>query len=191
MQTTLFKSLISVISVLALSACSYIPPSQYITKSEVGDALRQLPPVKLEVTSAQSSVNISMACRGMVPIPIAGNLTLPDFIKGAFNQEFMAAGFDSFAQSGGADDGVKLEINIELAEFSSSARVTNGWWAFLITVRNPATDYEYEVAARYDFASAYDGVVACTRTGLALTPAVQKLVQTTVSNEKFADLISQ
>jgi len=177
-QKILFKSLFSAVAVLVLSACSYIPPSQYFTTSEVGDALRRLPPVKLEVASVQSSVNISMACRGMVPIPIAGNLTLPDFIKGAFNQEFMAADFDSFAQSDGADDGVKL-------------RVTNGWWAFLITVRNPATGYEYDVAARYDFATAYDGVVACTNTGLALTPSVQKLVQTTVSNEKFFDLISQ
>lgn len=184
-QKILFKSLFSAVAVLVLSACSYIPPSQYFTTSEVGDALRRLPPVKLEVASVQSSVNISMACRGMVPIPIAGNLTLPDFIKGAFNQEFMAAGFDSFAQSDGADDGVKLEIDIKLAEFASMARVTNGWWAFLITVRNPATGYEYDVAARYDFATAYDGVVACTNTGLALTPSVQKLVQTTVSNEKF------
>ncbi len=100
-------------------------------------------------------------CRLMGPIQAADGMTIPEFVKKAFNDEF------KFADIYDKNDGVKLTGTMDQISFSSSSGLTFGWWALGLTLRSE-NGKSLTVSNRYYFKSGFDAITACNQTAQAL-----------------------
>lgn len=158
-------------------------PTSYAPYADNNVALRKHEGVSVSVGSLSDTSNFSANCRLMGPITASGNRSIAQFVQDSFNDEF------KFAAIHGSD--TVLQGELTHAEFSSTSGLTNGWWILRVTLRNPDNGSSLTADARYDFPSGFDAMTACTQTAQALTPAVQRLVNSAVSKPEFAKLIAR
>jgi hypothetical protein len=87
-----------------------------------------------------------------------------------------------------SDVGTKIYGDITNVGFSSTKGITNGFWdiSIFLTSSNGKT---LATSNRYSFKSGFDAITACNATADALTPAVQDLIQKTVTNPEFVKLL--
>ena len=69
--------------------------------------------------------------------------------------------------------------------------LTGGSWSFSLQVANPANGRSVTGISQYTFDSGFSAGVACMNVANALTPAVQRLIQKTVSDQSFASMIGK
>ena len=170
-----------VLALIALSGCSTMQPPRYSISVDNVEALNKYEDAQLTVSQFSQSVEFNSSCRLMGPIEPADRLTFPDFIGKAFNDELKMAGVHS-------DVGTKISGDITNVDFSSTKGITNGFWdiSIFLTSSNGKT---LATPNRYTFKSGFDAITACNATAGALTPAVQDLIQKTVTNPEFVKLL--
>lgn len=182
-----FLAAISAVSVaVILSACSTMTPSTYAPNADNNVALRGITGTKAHLGSMMDASNFSANCRLMGPIEASGKRSVAQFVQDSFNDEL------KFANVYGDDaSAVTLDATLDHAEFSSTSGLTNGWWDLSATLKNPKTGQSLAAQSRYEFPSGFDAMTACTQTAQALTPAVQGLIKSAVTNPKFAELVAK
>ena len=87
-----------------------------------------------------------------------------------------------------SEDGVKITGAITKIEFSSVSGLTNGYWDIGIQLES-SNGNTVSVTNKYSFKSGFDAITACNATADALSPAVQDLIQATVTHPGFEGLL--
>jgi hypothetical protein len=172
---------LSFMTVLLSSACSTMTPARYSISVDNNLELKKYGGSKIQLMALDSSGSFNANCRLMGPIQASDGMTIPEFVRKAFNDEF------KFAEVYG-DTGVKLSGNLTRIAFSSSAALTNGWWEFALELES-SNGKSMTVETHYDFKSGFDAITACNQTAQALGPAVQDLIKKAVTQPEFAALV--
>jgi hypothetical protein len=166
---------------LALSGCMTMTPANYMVSQESKAALAKYAGSKVIVTQVASPATFDRMCRAVGNVEIADKMDIGHFVAKGFNDELKFAGIY-------ADNGVKLTGAVTKAAFSSSAALVNGWWDLGLTLQS-SNGQSMSIESRHEFESGFVGASACNNTSMALGPAVQQLVQKTVSDPRFATLL--
>jgi hypothetical protein len=175
-----------VLLAFSLSACETMQPANYSNFADNSLALRMYPNTKVAVAALNDQSMFDPSCRLVGPVKASGNRTIPQFIQDSFNDELKFANLYSTDQSS-----AKLNATLISAKFSSSSGLTEGWWDFTIKLANPANNKELTTSYKYDFHSGFAAEVACSNSSQALTPAVQRLINKTVTDPTFPALIAR
>lgn len=175
------KLSVTLFIVFALSACSTMQPPRYAVSVDNIQTLKEHKDASVGVVSLSQSASFSANCRLMGPIEPADNLTFPQFITKAINDEFKVANIYS-------TDGIKLTGDITKIEFSSSAGLTNGYWNIALSLQS-SNGTTLSVSHQYNFKSGFDAITACNATADALSPATQDLLTALFSHPDFQALI--
>lgn len=175
------KEILGIALVGLLSGCSTMTPPRYSVSVDNVEILRQYGDKQGSVADFELAAQFDSNCRLMGPIEPADGLTVPEFIARAFNDEFKMAGI--YSASGNQITGV-----IDRISFSSISGITGGWWDIAITL-NSSNGKTLKVENKYEFKSGFDAITACNQTADALTPAVQDLIKSAVSNPSFESLL--
>lgn len=176
------KKRLAVAAVAMLTVgCSTMTPARYTVSIDNNQALKRYEGSKVMVASVSSSGGYDANCRLMGPIQASDGMTIPQFVEKAFNDELKFANIYS-------DQGVSLQGDLTRIAFSSSARLTNGWWELALKLTS-SNGKSMMVESRYDFKSGFDAVTACNQTAQALGPAVQDLIKKTVTAPQFGELL--
>lgn len=175
------KSLLSILVVLMLSACSTMQPPRYAISVDNIQALKQYDGARVSVALDQKH-DFNVNCRLMGSIEPADGLSFSQFISKAFNDELTMAGLHSA-------EGVELSGEVTEVEVSSTSGLTNGYWILGIRL-DSSNGQGLSVSNKYSFKSGFDAVTACNATADALSPAVQDLIKATVTHPEFAKLLS-
>jgi hypothetical protein len=172
---------LSFMTVLLSSACSTMTPARYSISVDNNLELKKYGGSKIQLAEMETTGTFDAHCRLMGPIQASDGMTIPEFVRKAFNDEF------KFAEVYG-DTGVTLSGNLTKVAFSSSAGLTNGWWQFTLEFES-SNGKSMTVDTRYDFKSGFDAITACNQTAQALGPAVQDLIKKAVTQPEFAGLL--
>ncbi len=175
------KKIAVILALVVLSGCSTMQPPRYAISVDNIEAIKEFKGAKAKVVSLQQTGDYSSNCRAMGPIEPADGLTIPEFISKAFNDELKMAGAH-------ANDGVHLSGDISKVEFSSISGLTNGYWDIELKLKS-SNGNSLVINNIYKFKSGFDAITACNATADALTPAVQDLIQATVSHPDFSKLL--
>jgi hypothetical protein len=167
--------------VVLATGCSTMTPARYAVSADNNEILRQYSGAKVHVGSVASTVPFEPNCRAMGPIEASDGMTIPEFIQKAFNDELKMSGIY-------AADGRQLRLVITKLAFSSTARLTNGWWDIGLTLSSP-DGKQVAVENRYDFKSGFDGATACNQTAQALGAAVQDVIKKAITQPHFRTLL--
>jgi hypothetical protein len=169
-----------------LSGCETMQPASYANYGDNTFTLRKFNGAKLRVSSINDQSHFDSSCRLVGPIKTAGNRPIAEFIKDSFNDELKFAGTFSDDQST-----TELTATLQSASFSSMSGFTGGHWDFSLQLTNPASGRTVTGNAQYEFDSGFDAATACRNVSNALTPAVQRLINKTMSDPSFASLIGK
>lgn len=176
------KLTLAVCSVLLLStACSTLTPARYSVSMDNNQALKAFSGARVHVASLTSAASYDANCRLMGEIQASDDMTIPQFIQKAFNDELKFAGLYS-------PEGIGLSGRLTKIAFSSMEGLTNGWWDLGLTLTSP-NGTSMSVENRYDFKSGFDAFTACSQTAQALGAAVQDLIRKTVTDPQFGALL--
>ena len=105
----------------------------------------------------------------MGPIHASDNMTIPQFVQKAFNDELKFAGLYS-------ESGTKLDGMLDKIQFSSTSGLTSGWCDLALTLKS-SNGKSLSTQKKYEFKSGFDAITACNQTAQALGPAVQDLIK--------------
>jgi len=181
----MMKALLSVLVlslVVVLSAgCSTMQPPRYSIFVDNIQELKNYTDAQVQVSDINLSANFSAGCRLMGPIEPADGLTIPMFIKKAFNDEFKMAGIYS-------ELGNQVSGDITHITFSSIDGLTNGNWDIGLSLKS-TNGTSFTVSNKYLFTSGFDAITACNATADALTPAVQDLINKVIKHQEFKNLL--
>jgi hypothetical protein len=175
------KKIFILLMITTLAACSTMQPPRYSISVDNVQALKKFEDANLMVSEFTQSTSFNSACRLMGPIEPADGLTFPEFIGKAFNDELKMAGVYS-------EGGIKISGDITKVDFSSSSGLTNGFWDIAIILKS-SNGKSIEASNKYTFKSGFDAITACNATADALSPAVQDLIQSAVTNPEFKNLL--
>lgn len=165
--------------VFGLAGCTTMTADRYSVSMDVNQALKQYEGAGIHLASLLPPEKYDPNCRGTTPIKMIDGVSLPEFIQGAFNDEFKLAGIYD------GQSGAPLSGKMDRIAFSSFYEEANGWWDMAITLTAP-NGKSLSVENRYNFKSEYDGRIACEKTAQTLVPAVQDLIEKTVTDPEFS-----
>jgi hypothetical protein len=165
----------------AIAGCSTMTPARYSVSIDNNQILKQYAGKQVELTSMAAPQSYDSNCRLMGPIQASDNMTIPQFVQKAFNDEFKFAGLYS-------ENGTKLDGTLDKIEFSSVSDITNGWWDLALTLRS-SNGKSLSTENKYEFKSGFDAITACNQTAQALGPAVQDLIKKAISDPSFPSLL--
>ncbi len=175
------KKLIIIMLAALLSACSTMQPPRYSISVDNIEKMKTYSDARVFIQSLRQTTNFDANCRLMGPIEPADSLSISQFIKKAFNDEFKMAGIYS-------NQGVVITGDVTKIDFSSISGLTNGYWDIGLKLKS-SNGKSLSLENRYSFRSGFDAITACNATADALAPAVQDLIQATVKHPKFGDLL--
>ncbi|HVP84551.1 MAG TPA: hypothetical protein VMS78_07520 [Rhizomicrobium sp.] len=171
---------------LGLSACETMQPATYSNYGDNTFELRKIEGVKVRIGSITDQSKFDSNCRLVGPIKTSGNRPIAEFVKDSFNDELKFAGLYSDDPST-----VNLAATLQSASFSSMEALTQGHWDFSLQLANPANGKTIVANSSYSFDSGFVADIACANVSNALTPAVQRLIHTAISNTEFRALIGK
>lgn len=164
-----------------LGGCIQMTPATYVVSQDVRTALKPYQGQRARVSGVAEPKGLDLMCRAVGNLRIADGLGVGAFVARAFNDELKFAGL---SQEGGA----VLEGTLTRVDFSSSSGLVNGYWSLALTLRS-SNGASLDVAVRHEFESGFDGHTGCSNTGLALSPAVQKLIRAAIEHPRFPELL--
>lgn len=170
------------LTLIACAGCSTMTPARYSISVDTNQILKQNKGAKVAVVSMNAPQTFDANCRLMGPIQAADGMSIPEFVRKAFNDEL------KFAEIYNEKEGIQLTGTMDHISFSSSAGLTNGWWDLGLTLRS-ANGKSLTVSSRYDFPSGFDAITACNQTAQALGAATQDLIKKAVSDPSFKQLL--
>lgn len=172
----MIKSLpVAVLVVSVLSGCAY-NAAPYGASVRNVESLKSLSMKPVSVVRFQSSKPglASITCRAAGPVTVSPSFE--DYIEKAFIDELKLAGV--------YDPGSKLALSGKLEEIDFSSGITDGKWAFTMTMSNSRNE-SYTVSSAYGFSGSFVADKACQETAQAFGPAVQKLIEDIVRHPSF------
>lgn len=176
------KKIVCLIAICsALAGCSTMTPARYAVSVDNNQLLKQYAGKTVQLASMGAPASYQSNCRLMGPIHASDNMTIPQFVQKALNDEFKFAGLYS-------ETGTKLDGMLDKIEFSSISGLTNGWWDLSLTLKS-SNGKSLSTENRYEFKSGFDAITACNQTAQALGPAVQDLIKKAISNPAFQALL--
>lgn len=175
------KYLFLVISLVMVGGCSTMTPARYSISADNNQALKQYAGASVKISGISPPAEYSANCRMAGPIQAADGVTIPEFIKKAFNDEFKISGIYS-------EGGVVLQGSMTKIEFSSTSGLTGGSWDLGIVLTSP-NGTTLQKTSHTEFKSGFDAITACNQTAQALGGAVQDLINAVVTDHKFAMLL--
>lgn len=156
-------------------------PARYSVSIDNNQLLKKYGDVKVRLASLAAPEKYDANCRLMGPIKAGDNMSIPQFVQHAFNEEF------KFANIYGAD-GTKLDGSLTKIAFSSMSGLTGGWWDIGITLKS-SNGSSLSTENRYTFHSGFDAVTACNQTAQALGAEVQDLIKKVIKDPGFPALV--
>ena len=176
------KRLLTIITILTvLAGCSTMTPGRYAPSADNNQVLKKYSDEKIIIGALTPPASYDANCRLMGPIKAGDNLTIPQFIQKAFNDEL------KFADMYDENNGLDITGTVDKIKFSSSDGLTNGWWELAITLNSP-NGHSVNSEIRHTFKSGFDAITACNQTAQALGAAVQDLIYRTVTHPEFEKL---
>lgn len=176
------KTIVSLAVCLGIVGCSTMTPARYSVSMDNNQILKQYSGRNVQVSSMTAPANYESNCRLMGPIHASDNMTIPQFVQKAFNDELKFAGAY-------ADSGMQLQGALDKIEFSSMSGLTGGWWDLGLTLKS-SNGKSLSAENRYEFKSGFDAITACNQTAQALGPAVQDLIKKAISDPAFPTLLA-
>lgn len=169
---------------LVASGCTTTTPATYSMSSRNNTALKQFTGNKVRVTAVSVHKEFNPRCGLFSTIQTSNNITIPQFVQSAFNDELMFSGLHAYG-------GVTLTAELTKIDFSANGLLSStGTWdlGMLLKSRN---EKSISVESHYEFAIRGDALRVCNQTTQALVPAVQKLIYEAVTNPEFVSLIQE
>jgi hypothetical protein len=127
----------------------------------------------------ESEAIVDLTCRLMGPIDVSRGKTKAEYIKEAMQTELF------LAQVYSVDSDIVIVGKLDSLDFSS---VSPASWKFEFTVSSNKSA-GYSVSTNYPFNTSYSAYSACKNVADAFGPAVQDLINTIVTDPKFATLV--
>ncbi|HJV72874.1 MAG TPA: hypothetical protein VJ654_01515 [Noviherbaspirillum sp.] len=171
-------SLLVVLMSFLLSGCAY-NASNYGASVKNVEAIKtkNIQPVSVAQFTSSSPGKSTIVCRAAGPVTI--NPSFESYIERAFIDELKLAGaYDP-------NSNIKLSGKLEEIDFSSG--MTDGNWAFTLTLSNNKSE-SYATKSSYGFSGSFVADKACQEVAQAFSPAVQKLIEDVVQNPKFREI---
>ena len=172
---------------LLLVGCSTMRPARYSISVDNNQALKRFQGASVQLASITSSAEFDARCRLVGPIEGPDGMSIPEFVRKAFDDELKLAGIYSTT-------GVALRGTLTKLAFSSGAPPvsSDGWWDLGLSLAS-SNGRVMAVENRYTFdLSAWgDGSMACDKTAQALGPAVQDLIRKFATDNRFGQLLGR
>jgi hypothetical protein len=162
-----------------------MPSATYSNYADNTYALHKLSGAKVRIGTFTDLSKFDSGCRLVGPIKTAGNRPIPEFIHDSLNDELKFSGVYSDEPSA-----VELAATLRSASFSSMTGMTGGHWDFSLQLSNPANGRSVTANNEYSFDSGFDADTACRNVAIALTPAVQRLINKAVTDPGFPALVA-
>jgi hypothetical protein len=179
------KKIVSLVSVLSLSACSTYMPQRYSISADTNVALKSIGVGHIYVGTFKGPANFDNSCRAAGPISPPDNMSFETYIQKALADELKVAGaFDDKTPK------VTLTGDVEQLAFSSSRGLTGGSWDIGLRVNSSNGKSTY-VSEHYEFNSGFVADTACKQTAEAYLPAVQDLISKLVKAPEFKTLVTE
>lgn len=179
------KKIVTLLTVLALSACSTYMPQRYSISADTNVALKTLGAGNINVGTFKGPTGFDNSCRAAGPIAPPDNVSFEGYIQKALADELKVAGaFDDKSPK------ITLTGSLDQLSFSSSRGLTGGVWDLGLTVRSSNGKSTY-VSEHYEFNSGFVADTACKQTAEAYLPAVQNLIGKLVKAPEFKALVTQ
>lgn len=164
-----------------LAGCIQMTPATYTVSGDAKAALQRYQDKKVRVLDVEQPAGLSLMCRAVGDVKIADGMSVGAFVARAFNDEFKFAGI--YGEGGATLRGTLTEV-----DFSSSDGLVGGHWSLALTLRS-SNGSSLDVAVRHEFESGFNGHTGCLNTGLALSPAVHKLILAAIADPRFPTLL--
>jgi hypothetical protein len=171
---------LALVVAFVLSGCSTMTPARYSMSADTNQLLKQFRGRTAMLTELVPEASYNATCRLMGPVLATDDLTIPQFIAKAFNDEL------KFADLYDETKGVKLSGSLDKMAFSSAS----GWWDLAMTLRSEK-GVQVSVENRYNFRTSFDAITACNQTAQALGSATQDLIKKAVSHAQFLSLLER
>ena len=178
------KTVVPLLFILSLSACSTYMPQRYSISADNNVALKTIGVGNINVGSFKGPANFDTSCRAAGPISPPDNMSFEAYIQKALADELKVAGkFDDRTPK------ITLSGVLEQLTFSSSRGLTGGSWniGLRVTSSNGKSTY---VSEYYEFNSGFVADTACKQTAEAYLPAVQNLIGKLVKSPEFVALVT-
>ena len=178
------KTVVALLFILSLSACSTYMPQRYSISADNNVALKTIGVGNINVGSFKGPANFDKSCRAAGPISPPDNMSFEAYIQKALADELKVAGkFDDKTPK------ITLSGVVEQLTFSSSRGLTGGSWniGLRVTSSNGKSSY---VSEYYEFNSGFVADTACKQTAEAYLPAVQNLIGKLVKSPEFMALVT-
>lgn len=166
--------------------CSTYSPKLYSISSENGTILKPVNNISIHVDSFESTASTSKLCRLAAFIAPPDNISFERYIQMALADELSGAGMlDNSTPK------VSLKGVIEDLDFSSAVRgeFKKGEWRIKLKLIS-SNGNSLTVSDKYEFESYFLGGTACKRTAESFLPAVQKLIDKIIRDQRFAALLN-
>ena len=171
-------SLSLLVAAAVLSGCAF-KTAPYGASVKNVDAIRasSIKPVAVaKFEGAKPGAN-SLMCRAAGPVKVEPSFEA--YIEQAFIDELKLAGVYNPSSS------IILSGKLEKVDFSSG--MTDGNWAFSLTVSN-ARKESFTTSSTFPFSGSFIADRACQEVAQAFGPAVQKLIADVVNDPKFKQI---
>jgi hypothetical protein len=171
--------LITLAATLALlTGCAY-NVSPYGAAVENVEAIKaySLKPVSVGTFQSSKPGNASITCRAAGPVTVSPSFEA--YIQKAFTDELRLAGLYEPASP--------LVLTGRLDDIDFSSGMTDGNWAFTLTLTNARSE-SFTTQSRFGFAGSFSADKACQEVAQAFGPAVQKLVGDVVRHPRFRQI---
>lgn len=169
------KLFVLAVSASLLTGCAYnVAPYGAAVENVEAIKTYQLKPVSVGTFQSSKPGNASITCRAAGPVTVSPSFEA--YIQKAFTDELKLAGI--------YDPASVLVLTGRLDEVDFSSGITDGNWAFTLTLTN-ARNESFTTQSKFGFSGSFVADKACQEVAQAFGPAVQKLVADVVRHPKF------
>jgi|LSQX01.2.fsa_nt_gb hypothetical protein len=180
------KTLIGLIALSTLVGCASYNAQPYTVLTDNQTAIKNAASatnstqIALDTVTLDENVNPSLTCRAAGPVNPAPGKTVAQYIEEALKSELHTGGIYS------PEATHRIKAKVTALGFSS---VGSANWALGLHLASSSLPEGYDVNIRYPFSASFFADYACRDVAEAFAPAVQKLVNETVTAPQFMQLI--
>lgn len=180
-ESKMQKLFISALAVSLLAGCASMTPARYSASVDNHLALKKTEGKPANLVSLDTATNYQPTCRLAGTIQAPDNMTMPQYIQKAINDELKSAG--RYAENGIAWRGTLKKI-----DFSSGTLAGDGYWQLGLEL-NSENKKSLWVETKYTFTPSFWGMTSCHYTAQAFPAAVQDLITKLIAHPDFHQLM--
>ena len=164
----------------AISGCAYnVSPYGASVQNVESIKTTNIKPVAVGKFQATKPGQTSITCRAAGPVTVSPSFEA--YVEKAFIDELKLAGAYNPSSS--------LVLTGKLEEIDFSSGMTDGNWAFTLTITNSRNE-TLTTKSKFGFSGSFVADKACQEVAQAFQPAVQKLIEDVIRDPKFKQLAS-